>query len=178
MQKQVALGMKRFIDQRGWFAVNWDSSQRLDFKPVQSNVSFSYRNVFRGLHLQTDQEQAKLVTVLEGKIIDYIIDCRLGPSFGSSSSYELSDSSRNQAIFVPKGFAHGFYVVSDSALVQYFVDAYYDPGSEVSILPRSIQAIAADERIDWGSMVCSDKDSDGLNIQMFESCLEKKRANE
>jgi dTDP-4-dehydrorhamnose 3,5-epimerase len=100
---------------------------------VQDNVSSSVRGVLRGLHLQNPQCQGKLVTVLRGSIVDVAVDVRLGsPSFGKHVIAELSDANRRQ-IWVPRGFAHGFLVLSDTTDVVYKCDAYYSPSDEMVV---------------------------------------------
>ena len=124
-----------FQDERGCF---WESYRRplyeelgiaLDFP--QDNVSVSCKGTIRGLHYQ--KGQAKLVSVLSGAIFDVAIDIRKeSPTFGQWTALELNDSCRKQ-FFIPDGFAHGFCVLSEQAIVQYKVSAVYDPKEEKSI---------------------------------------------
>ena len=123
-----------FEDSRGYFLETYqerrykESGVRVDF--VQDNLSFSRKGVLRGLHCQLPNEQAKLVQVIRGEIFDVAVDIRSGsPTFGKWTSVVLSDENRLQ-IFVPTGFAHGFFVLSDIAYVMYKCSDYYSPESE------------------------------------------------
>ena len=101
---------------------------------VQDNVSFSHAGVLRGLHFQNPNGQAKLVFALEGEIFDVAVDVRAGsPSFGRWTGARLSADSGRQ-LYIPRGFAHGFCVLSQTARVAYKCDALYDPGSELSVM--------------------------------------------
>jgi dTDP-4-dehydrorhamnose 3,5-epimerase len=99
-------------------------------------MSYSTKGVLRGLHLQHPNGQAKLVYVLSGAIIDAVVDVRVGsPTFGQAAAVELSDSNKQQ-LYVPKGFAHGFAVVSDTALVAYKCTEFYRPECEIGCMER------------------------------------------
>lgn len=134
----VVIEPRVFGDARGYFMETW--SQR-DFNSlvrpvrfVQDNESRSSYGVVRGLHFQKGKSsQSKLVRVIEGKVLDVSVDIRRGsPTFGKHVAVELTGDSHRQ-LFIPKGFAHGFAVLSDSALFQYKCDSFYDPSSEGSI---------------------------------------------
>ena len=134
----VVIEPRVFGDARGYFMETW--SQR-DFNSlvrpvrfVQDNESRSSYGVVRGLHFQKGKSsQSKLVRVIEGKVLDVSVDIRRGsPTFGKHVAVELTGDSHRQ-LFIPKGFAHGFAVLSDSALFQYKCDSFYDPSSEESI---------------------------------------------
>jgi dTDP-4-dehydrorhamnose 3,5-epimerase len=100
---------------------------------LQDNLSFSQRAVLRGLHLQHPYGQGKLVSVLEGELFDVAVDVRVGsPRFGQWVGERLSSDDRRQ-LWVPPGFAHGFVVLSPSALVSYKCTDYYHPETEISI---------------------------------------------
>ncbi len=101
---------------------------------VQDNQSFSAYGVIRGLHYQREPHaQAKLVRVLQGKILDVVVDLRAGsPGFGKSYSIELSAGNKKQ-IYIPKGFAHGFSVLSETAEISYKCDQFYNKQSESGI---------------------------------------------
>jgi dTDP-4-dehydrorhamnose 3,5-epimerase len=125
-------------DPRGYF---FESFNQLAFenqigpvKFVQDNQSFSVRNTFRGLHYQLPPfAQAKLVRVTQGAVLDFAVDIRKGsPTFGRSVAVELTDSNYRQ-LFVPRGFAHGFLVLSETAIFQYKVDNYYSTESDRGI---------------------------------------------
>ena len=100
---------------------------------VQDNVSMSFKGVLRGLHLQNPTPQGKLVTVLSGAVIDVAVDVRLGsPTFGKHVAVHLDGASHRQ-LWIPRGFAHGFIVLSDEARFMYKCDAPWDRGGEIGI---------------------------------------------
>ena len=146
----VIIEPKVFGDERGYFLESW--SQR-DFdaavRPVQfvqDNESKSHYGVLRGLHFQKGKySQSKLVRVVSGRVLDVAVDIRKGsPTFGQHVSCELSGENHRQ-FFIPKGFAHGFSVLSQEAVFQYKCDNLYAPAEE--------GAIAWDDPslgIDWG----------------------------
>ena len=124
-------------DARGWFFEAWHAERYAAHGVgeafVQDNVSYSTRGVLRGLHLQHPHDQAKLVSVLRGAVLDVVVDVRRGsPGFGRWVAVELS-STNNHQLYVPRGFAHGFLVLSDDALLSYKASAVYDPASELAI---------------------------------------------
>ena len=149
-------------DARGYFLESYKKELfdkhigKVDF--VQDNESFSSFGVLRGLHYQIGEySQAKLVRVLHGKVLDVAVDIRKSsPNFGKSVAVELSDENKKQ-LFVPRGFAHGFLVLSEFALFSYKVDNLYAPQHE-----RSIVYNDADLKIDWKvdikELKLSDKD--------------------
>jgi len=101
---------------------------------VQDNLSYSIKNTLRGLHYQLRKPQAKFLTCLEGEIFDVVLDIRKGsPSFGKWVSAILSGENKRQ-LFIPEGFAHGFCVLSATALVHYKCSDFYDPEDERGIL--------------------------------------------
>lgn len=128
-----------FEDPRGYFMETWrkeDFDQAIghpvDF--VQDNQSKSSRGVLRGLHYQKGEaSQAKLVRVLSGKVVDVAVDLRKeSPTFGKYVMVELSEENQRQ-LFIPRGFAHGFQVLSEQAVFTYKVDNRYAPETECSI---------------------------------------------
>ena len=130
---------KVFADARGYFMETWRAS---DFNEhighevnfVQDNQSMSSRGVLRGLHFQKGEfSQAKLVRVLQGTVVDVAVDLRkASPTFGKYVMVELSAENKRQ-LFIPRGFAHGFQVISDTAVFTYKVDNIYAPQAECSI---------------------------------------------
>ena len=129
---------KVFGDSRGYFMETW---QKVDFERhigsvnfVQDNESKSSYGVLRGLHYQQGEaSQAKLVRVIKGRVLDVAVDLRKSsPTFGRHIAVELSDENKRQ-FFIPRGFAHGFLVLSDEAIFCYKVDNAYAPQSECSI---------------------------------------------
>jgi dTDP-4-dehydrorhamnose 3,5-epimerase len=129
---------KVFNDQRGYFFEAWKQSEfnenvgSVNF--VQDNESKSSYGVLRGLHYQKGEfSQAKLVRVVKGKVLDVAVDLRKSsPTFGKYVMVELSDENKRQ-FFIPRGFAHGFLVLSEEAVFTYKVDNVYAPQSEASI---------------------------------------------
>ncbi len=126
-----------FQDSRGMFLETW-SQQRyhelgLGDGMVQDNLSWSKRGVLRGLHFQQPAPQAKLIYVLSGQIFDVAVDVRVGsPHFGRWVSFDLSLDNKRQA-YIPAGFAHGFCVMSATALVAYKCSEVYRPECEVGV---------------------------------------------
>lgn len=159
---------KVFGDQRGYFMESWnqrdfDAAVR-PVRFVQDNESKSRYGVVRGLHYQMGQyAQSKLVRVVSGRVLDIAVDIRVGsPTFGMHVACELSGENHRQ-FFVPKGFAHGFSVLSPEAVFQYKCDCPYTPAAE--------RAIAWDDPalgIDWGlplqDVVLSEKDRHHLPL--------------
>jgi dTDP-4-dehydrorhamnose 3,5-epimerase len=127
-----------FNDARGYFFEAWKKEDfeehvgKVDF--IQDNESKSSYGVLRGLHYQKgDYSQAKLVRVIKGKVLDVAVDIRKSsPTFGKHVMVELSDENKRQ-FFIPRGFAHGFLVLSDEAIFTYKVDNVYAPQHEASI---------------------------------------------
>ena len=138
-----------FGDHRGYFleSFNLEKFQKniVPIKFVQDNESKSSRGVLRGLHFQKPPfEQTKLVRCVSGSILDVAVDLRKNSkTYGKSFSVELS-SENNKQLFVPKGFAHGFQVISDEAIVNYKVDNFYNPKSDSGIIWND-----QDLLIDW-----------------------------
>ncbi len=125
---------RRFTDSRGWFAETW-SAKSLAVAFCQDNQSLSiHAGTIRGLHFQTPPHaQAKLVSVLAGRIFDVAVDLRRSsPTFGQHAAFEL-DADSGRQLFVPKGFAHGFCTLEPNTLVQYKVDAPYAPDADGGI---------------------------------------------
>ncbi len=127
-----------FEDPRGFFMETFHRERfhglgiREDF--CQDNLSSSVKNTLRGLHYQLPHEQAKLVQVLRGEILDVAVDLRRGsPTFGRAVRVTLSEGNRRQ-LFIPKGFAHGFCVLSDTALFSYKCSAFYAPDCDRGLL--------------------------------------------
>lgn len=153
-----------FRDERGYFfeSYNQQEYERNQLKThfIQDNQSKSMRGVVRGLHYQLKPfAQTKLVRVLEGVIYDVAVDIRKGsPTFGKWFGVELSEENMKQ-LFIPNGFAHGFSVLSETAVVFYKCDQFYNPEHE-----RGIRLDDPDLDIDWkikpDEMTISSRDSD------------------
>lgn len=147
----------RFPDERGYFTELYKKSdfQPIDFLKdqtfVQNNESYSKKGVIRGLHFQWNPYQKKLIRTINGSIIDLFLDIRIGsPTFGKIGTYKLETKPENnysEWIWIPVGFAHGLFLLEDSA-VEYYCTSQYSPKTEASISP-----IASD--IDWS---LADKD--------------------
>lgn len=124
-------------DDRGFFQESWKASSYgscgLPTAFAQANVSRSARGVLRGLHYQFQQPQGKLVSVMEGRIFDVAVDIRQGsPSFGQWAGVELSAQNHRQ-LYIPEGFAHGFIVLSSTALFHYHCTTEYAPRFDAAI---------------------------------------------
>ena len=127
-----------YSDSRGYFLETYQNLRYeisgIEPAFVQDNLSYSVKNTLRGLHLQHPNAQDKLVQVIKGEIYDVAVDARINsPTFGQWVGVVLSDTDLKQ-LFVPKGFAHGFCVISDDAYVLYKCSDYYSSESEVGIL--------------------------------------------
>lgn len=154
-----------FSDDRGYFMESYKQSEFEKFAGktnfIQDNESKSSRGVLRGLHYQTGEHaQAKLVRVIEGSVLDVAVDIRKSsPTFGKYVAVELTAENKKQ-LFVPRGFAHGFVVLSETAIFTYKVDNIYAPNHEASII-WSDPTID----IDWGiaeeEILLSGKDKTG-----------------
>ena len=165
---------KRYGDSRGYFCETWKQREfeehvgKVNF--VQDNESMSSYGVLRGLHLQRGEwSQAKLVRVSMGKVLDVALDLRPGsPTYGEHVAQILSQEGGEQ-LFIPRGFAHGFVVLSEVAQFQYKVDNVYAPQSEMSIMYND-PALAIDWRLPASQLVLSEKDQRGIllkNIKPF-----------
>ena len=126
-----------FGDQRGFFLESFQARRYAEAgisRPfVQDNMSRSAYGVLRGLHLQSPFTQGKLVSVMRGRVLDVAVDVRIGsPNFGRHVAVELSEENRRQ-LWVPRGFAHGFAVLSESADFFYKCDEFYSPKDEISV---------------------------------------------
>jgi dTDP-4-dehydrorhamnose 3,5-epimerase len=154
---------KVFGDQRGYFFETWKKSDfeaaGIDFTPVQQNESSSTYGVVRGLHFQLNPySQAKLVRCVVGKVLDVAVDVRKGsPTFGKYFSVELSEENKRQ-FFIPRGFAHGFSVLSDYAVFSYLCDNVYNKESEGGIIFNDSE-LGIDWKIPQDKMILSDKDT-------------------
>jgi dTDP-4-dehydrorhamnose 3,5-epimerase len=158
----VILEPKVFGDERGYF---FESFSQREFEEkvckttfVQDNESSSRYGVLRGLHFQkSPHAQAKLVRVVKGKVLDIAVDIRKGsPTFGHHVSTELSGENKRQ-LFIPRGFAHGFAVLSDEVVFQYKCDRYYVPHSEGGILWND-PALGIDWKLPEEDVILSEKD--------------------
>jgi dTDP-4-dehydrorhamnose 3,5-epimerase len=154
---------KVFNDQRGYFFESWkqaDFDEHIGYHVefIQDNESKSSYGVLRGLHYQKGEfSQAKLVRVIRGKVLDVAVDIRKSsPTFGKYVMVELSDENKRQ-FFIPRGFAHGFLVLSDEAVFTYKVDNVYAPQSEASIKWND-KTVGVEWPIDAKDVLTSEKD--------------------
>ncbi len=153
---------KVFEDNRGYFFESYNEKifeqEGVDIRFVQDNQSSSSYGVIRGLHYQLDPyAQTKLIRVLSGRILDVAVDLRKGsPTYGRHFDLELSAENRKQ-LLVPKGFAHGFSVLSEKAEVMYKCDAFYNKRSEGGIAFND-PALNIDWQIPADKAIVSDKD--------------------
>ena len=152
-----------FEDARGYFMETWreedfNRAMGREVHFVQDNQSMSSRGVLRGLHYQRGADsQAKLVRVLQGTVVDVAVDLRKdSPTFGRHVMVELSAENKRQ-LFIPRGFAHGFQVVSETAVFTYKVDNRYAPESECSIRFDD-PSIGIEWPIQGNDVVLSEKD--------------------
>ncbi len=152
-----------FKDNRGYFFESFNQQTfakltGLDVHFVQDNQSSSTKGVLRGLHFQKgDAAQAKLVRVLEGSVLDIAVDLRKeSPTYGQHFAIELTGTSNTQ-LFIPRGFAHGFIVLSDTAVFFYKCDNFYNKAAEGGLMYNDPQ-IGIDWRLPENELILSDKD--------------------
>jgi dTDP-4-dehydrorhamnose 3,5-epimerase len=161
---------KVFGDARGFFLETWQRDRYaalgLPGTFVQDNLASSGRGVLRGLHLQHPHAQGKLVQVLSGEVFDVAVDVRRGsPWFGRWVGERLSGAGKRQ-FWVPPGFAHGYCVLSETAVFAYKCDDFYHPEHELSVLWND-----PDIGIDWpldGAPVLSEKDRNGQPLATID----------
>ena len=159
----IIIEPKVFIDNRGYFFESFSlrnfTAEICNTVFVQDNESKSTYRVLRGLHYQKGQDtQSKLIRAVKGAVLDVAVDIRIGsPTFGQHIAVELTEENRRQ-LFIPRGFAHGFIVLSDEAIVQYKCDNFYAPQSEGSIIWND-KDLNIDWRIPHDKIVLSDRDT-------------------
>lgn len=172
----VIIEPRVFTDSRGYFFESFNKKAfeeavgHVDF--VQDNESCSSRGVMRGLHFQRPPHaQAKLVRCVRGSVLDVAVDIRKGsPTYGKHVAVELTEENHRQ-FFIPRGFAHGFAVLSDTAVFQYKCDNYYCPEADggISIVDTSL---GIDWHIDLHDAILSEKDKNHPLFKDFESPFE------
>jgi dTDP-4-dehydrorhamnose 3,5-epimerase len=164
-------------DERGYFVETFRQDKledALDYKVnfIQDNESKSSKGVLRGLHFQlAPHAQSKLVRVIEGAVLDVAVDIRKGsPNFGQHVAVNLSDDNKKQ-MFIPRGFAHGFVVLTDTATFAYKVDNYYSPECD-----RGLAFDDIDLNIDWQlpkqQLLLSDKDTQQPSLSELIDCFD------
>lgn len=159
----------KFGDSRGYFFESFNEKTFNDLTGtttyfVQDNQSFSSYGVLRGLHAQAGEHaQAKLVRVIEGRVLDVAVDVRPGSeTFGEHVAVELS-AENNLQLFIPRGFLHGFVVLSDTATFFYKCDNYYNKASECGIYPLDT-TVAVDWQLPVEQLILSEKDKDAQSF--------------
>lgn len=166
-----------FGDERGYFSETFrqdefEKAVGYNVNFIQDNESKSSKGVLRGLHFQLPPHaQSKLVRVVEGEVLDVAVDIRSGsPTYGQYVSALLNEKNKHQ-LFVPRGFAHGFVVLSEIAIFSYKVDNYYAPECD-----RGLKFDDDDLAIDWklpeGELKLSDKDRKQPSLNDLGSCFE------
>ena len=161
---------KLFGDSRGFFTELYQADRYAEWAIPAHNLSRSTRGVLRGLHIQNPKPQGKLVTVLCGAVIDVAVDVRIGsPNFGRHVKVELNEENRRQ-FWIPRGFAHGFIVISESADFFYKCDDYYSPADELVV--KWDDPVLG---IDWGNPrpELSQRDRAGRNLAELHPYLPK-----
>lgn len=158
-------------DDRGYFMKFYEKANynknEIDLNVYEEMQSFSKKGVLRGLHFQTDHPQAKLVRVIHGKVYDVAVDLRAGSdTFGQWQGFELS-SENKKLLYIPRGFAHGFLVLSDEAIFSYICDNKYSPEGDSGIKWND-----SDLNIDWPTkeVIVSEKDA---RLQSFKEYVDK-----
>lgn len=163
---------KVFSDQRGYFFESWNTKNAkesgINFDPVQHNESSSGYGVIRGLHYQLNPfAQAKLVRVIKGEVLDVAVDLRKNsPTFGKHFATVLSADNKKQ-LFIPKGFAHGFSVLSEFTIFSYMCDDYYNPEAERGIAYDDI-FLNIDWKIPGNKVIVSQKDKNNPGLKEAE----------
>ena len=151
-----------FGDHRGYFMESYSEKRFSELvgniRFVQDNESRSGYGVLRGLHYQKPPfAQSKLVRVVKGAVLDVAVDIRVGsPTFGRHVAVELSEDNHRQC-FIPRGFAHGFVVLSEEAVFQYKCDGFYSPAHEAALAWNDPE-LAIDWKLPADSLILSDKD--------------------
>ena len=165
---------KVFGDARGYFFESYNAREfqqqtGLTVNFVQDNESMSSYGVLRGLHFQRPPHaQSKLVRVVKGCVLDVAVDIRKGsPTYGRHVAVELSETNHRQ-FFLPKGFAHGFSVLSETAVFQYKCDAFYEPQSEGALMWNDPD-LAIDWRVPIDKVLLSEKDRNHPRLNDFDS---------
>ena len=169
----VIIEPKVFKDQRGYFFESFSQREfeakvrKINF--VQDNESMSSYGVMRGLHFQKPPyTQSKLVRCVKGRVLDVAVDIRKGsPTYGQHVAVELSEDNHRQ-FFVPRGFAHGFAVLSDTAVFQYKCDNFYAPQADGGISIKD-ESLVIDWKIPTDMVILSEKDTLHSCLKDFDS---------
>lgn len=165
----IVVDMKSYGDDRGYFMETYKRPDfvvgGIDVDFVQDNQSASSKGVLRGLHFQINHPQSKLMRVISGKVFDVAVDMRDGsPTYGEWEGVVLSDEN-NRQFFIPRGFAHGFLVLSDHATLCYKCDDVYHPNDEGGFMWNdpaigvAWPALDGDDSFDERKLILSEKDT-------------------
>lgn len=165
----------RHSDDRGYFQETYQKKRYASFLPtqttfVQDNLSYSLKNVLRGVHLQLKNPQAKLIRAVKGEVLDIAVDLRPNSStFGLYHSQILNDQN-NLQFWIPIGFGHAYLCLSEYAILEYKCSNYYDPSDEICIKWNDNKL-----NIDWPNsshnFKISDKDLKGISLQEYSLLL-------
>ena len=173
----LIIAPKLFGDARGFFMELYHEDRYagtgIAQRFVQDNLSRSAQGVLRGLHFQNPRPQGKLVTVLRGCVLDVAVDVRAGsPTFGRHVAVELNEENHRQ-LWVPRGFAHGFFVLSETADFSYKCDEVYSPPNEYVLRWNDPQL-----GIDWGCSTpkVSARDREGMSLEKLAGRLPRYEA--
>ena len=174
----VIIESKIFKDSRGYFFESFSQREfeekvrKINF--VQDNESMSTYGVIRGLHFQHPPfAQSKLVRCVKGKVLDVVVDIRKGsPTYGQHVAVELSEDNHRQ-VFIPRGFAHGFAVLSDTAVFHYKCDNFYAPEADGGISIKD-SSLGIDWQIPVDKAILSAKDIKNLCLKDFDSPFDYK----
>ena len=161
-----------FQDERGYFFESYNKQRfqeatGMNISFVQDNESQSQFGTVRGLHMQTgNASQAKLIRVVKGKVKDVVIDVRPeSPSYKEKFEIELTEDNKTQ-LFVPRGFLHGFSVLSNTAIFSYKCDNYYKKEAETSVNPLD-EELDINWGISWNQVIISEKDKNSQDFKKF-----------
>jgi dTDP-4-dehydrorhamnose 3,5-epimerase len=160
----IIIEQENFVDYRGELRITFHQKNLNVNKFLFEYAVTSKKNVLRGLHFQKEFQQAKLVYVLKGKILDVVVDLRKkSKTFGKYFSIILSDKNK-KALYIPEGFAHGYYCYEDNNIIYYKLSNYYKPKYEDGIIWN-----ANDVKIKWpnGKKILSTKDLKLKNLKQF-----------
>jgi len=161
----VVIESKVHNDNRGFFKEIFKKNKFNKFNFVFACASSSKKNVFRGFHFQSKFAQGKYLTVLKGKVLDVAVDIRKGsPTFGKFESCVLDDKDHKR-LYIPEGFAHGYYVLTEIAVFQYMCTQIYHPEDEYGVLWND-----SDVSINWpsGEKIVSDRDCKWSNLEEID----------
>lgn len=171
--KQVQLIQKdMFLDNRGWFLQSYDDDikQIINHNFEQENLSYSKNNVFRGLHYQWDKPMGKLIQCVNGSVIDVVLDIRKeSTTLGKIEFFNLD--SPNKILWIPAGFAHGFYSETDHTVIKYMCSSKYNKNTEgcINLADKNLKILQS-LKLNIDKLIISDKDR---SAQSFEDYLKQ-----